>query len=88
MSQQPLADRFAEYACTLRFDELPPPVVHEVKRRFIDSIATAAGAMDAEAYHIARRCAERVSGHPGAAMIGGGSSSVEWATFVNGLLIR
>src|SRR5213078_2812162 len=27
-------------------------------------------------------------GEPGAAMIGGGASSVEWATFVNGLLIR
>src|SRR5437016_2688695 len=88
MSQQPLADRFAEYACTLRFDELPPPVVQEVKRRFIDSIATAAGAMDAEAYHIAKRCALRFKGDYSPGMIGGGSSSVEWATFVNGLLIR
>src|SRR5688572_17131085 len=88
MSQQPLADQFASYACSLRYEELPAPVVHEVKRRVIDSIATAAGAMDAEAYHIAKKCALRVSGNPGADMIGGGSSSVEWATFVNGLLIR
>ncbi len=88
MSQAPLANRLADYACQLRFEDLPPAVVHEVKRRVIDSIATAVGAMPAEAYAIARRCALRVSGNPGARLLGGGRSSVEWATFVNGLLIR
>jgi 2-methylcitrate dehydratase len=83
-----LADRLAEYAVGLKFENLPAPVVHEAKRRFIDSFATAAGAMDADAYRIARRCAERVSSTPGATLLGGGKSSVEWATFVNGLLIR
>ncbi len=85
---QPLAQRFAEYAAQLTFDALPEPVVHEAKRRFIDSFATAVGAMDAEAYHVARRCAERVSGKPSASLLEGGKSSPEWAAFVNGLLIR
>jgi 2-methylcitrate dehydratase len=85
---QPLANRLAEYACRLRFEDLPAPVVHEAKRRFLDSFATAVGAMDDEAYAIARRCALRVDGHPGASLLGGGHSSAEWATFVNGLLIR
>src|SRR5438270_2460827 len=85
---QPLASRLAEYACQLRFEDLPGPVVHETKRRFMDSLATAVGAMDAEAYAIARRCALRVQAQPGASMLGGGQSSAEWATFVNGLLIR
>src|SRR5947209_6451437 len=84
----PLANRLADYACKLRFEDLPRETVHEVKRRFIDSIATAVGAMSAEAYAIARRCALRVQGNPGAGLFGGGRSSVEWATFVNGLLIR
>src|SRR5260370_25894697 len=44
--------------------------------------------MDADAYAIARRCAERVRSEPGAGLFGGGRSSAEWATFVNGLLIR
>ncbi len=44
---QPLARRLADYACALRFEDLPAETVHEAKRRFIDSIATAAGAMDA-----------------------------------------
>jgi 2-methylcitrate dehydratase len=85
---QPLANRLADYSCQLRYQDLPAPVVHEVKRRFIDSFATAVGAMDADAFAIARRCALRVQGNPGASLLGGGRSSPEWATFVNGLLIR
>jgi 2-methylcitrate dehydratase len=88
MATPPLARRLADYACQLRFEDLPAPVIHEVKRRFIDSIATACGAMDADAYHIARRCAARFHSEPEVSMFGGGQSSVEWATFVNGLLIR
>jgi 2-methylcitrate dehydratase len=86
MPTQPLANRLAEYSCRLRFVDLPQPVVHEAKRRFIDSFATAVGAMDADAYAIAKRCALRVQGQPH--LLGGGQSSAEWATFVNGLLIR
>jgi 2-methylcitrate dehydratase len=85
---QPLANRLADYACKLRFEGLPQPVVHEAKRRFIDSLATASGAMDSRPYAIAKRCAERVQGQPGATLLGGGRSSAEWATFVNGVLIR
>jgi 2-methylcitrate dehydratase len=88
MSEAPLANRLAEYAVKLRFEDLPAAAVHEAKRRFVDSIATAVGAMDADAYAIARRCALRVRSEPGASLFGGGASSVEWATFVNGLLIR
>src|SRR5881275_2040931 len=83
-----LAERFARYATKLRFEDLPDAVVHEVKRRVIDSLATAVGAMDAEAYAIAKRCALRVQSDRSATLFGGGSSSVDWATFVNGLLIR
>src|SRR5579884_2739740 len=85
---KPLANRLAEYAVELNYGALPGPVVHEVKRRVIDSFATAVGAMDAQAYAYARRCALRVQGNPDAGLIGGGRSSPEWATFVNGLLIR
>ncbi|MCS6850992.1 MAG: MmgE/PrpD family protein [Gemmataceae bacterium] len=85
---QTLARQLAEYTVQLRFDDLPAPVVHEAKRRFIDSLGTAVGALPAEAYAIARRCALRVQGERSVGLIGGGRSSVEWATFVNGLLIR
>src|SRR6516225_6102470 len=85
---KPLAAQFAEYSFSLRYEDLPVPVVRETKRRFIDSFATAVGAMGADAYAVAKRCALRVQGNPGASLLGGGKSSAEWATFVNGLLIR
>jgi 2-methylcitrate dehydratase len=85
---QPLANRLADYASSLRYEDLPAAVVHETKRRFIDSLGTAVGAMDADVYGIARRCALRVQSQPGATLLGGGAASADWATFVNGLLIR
>ncbi len=88
MSSPTLAARLADYAHGLTFDKLTKEAVHEVKRRFIDSFATAIGAMPSEAYAIAKRCAGRVSSTPGASILAGGRSSIEWATFVNGLLIR
>jgi 2-methylcitrate dehydratase len=88
MAAQTLAGRLAAYATTLTFDKLTKEAIHETKRRFIDSLATAVGAMPSDAYAIAKRCALRVSSNPGASLLGGGRSSVEWATFVNGLLIR
>jgi 2-methylcitrate dehydratase len=88
MAAPTLAARLAKYATELTFEKLTPEAVHEAKRRVIDSLATAVGAMPAEAYHTAKRCALRVSGNPGASLLGGGHSSPEWAAFVNGLLIR
>lgn len=88
MSSLPLARRFAQYACKLQYDHIPSGVLHEAKRRFLDSFATAVGAMPADAYHIAKKVAGHMSSTPGASLLGGGTSSIEWATFVNGLLIR
>ena len=85
---QTLADRLARYAAGLSFEKLTPAAVHETKRRFIDSFATAAGAMPSDAYAVAKKCAARVSGNPSASILASGESSPEWATFVNGLLIR
>ncbi|MCS7168581.1 MAG: MmgE/PrpD family protein [Gemmatales bacterium] len=88
MSERTLAERLACYASRLRYEDLPPQVVHEVKRRFIDSFATALGAWHAEAHQIARRCALRIRSLPPCTLLGGGQTSPEWATFVNGLLVR
>src|SRR5439155_23936890 len=85
---QPLAERFAAYSVNLKYESLPAAVVHEAKRRFIDSFATAVGAMPADAFSVARKCALRNSGTPPATLLGGGKSDAEWATFVTGLLIR
>ena len=83
-----LAQRFANYAAKLRYEDIPQPVIHETKRRFIDSFATAVGAFPSDAFEIAKKVALRMAGGPAVSLIGGGSSDLNWGTFVNGLLIR
>ena len=59
----------------LTFDKLTREAVHETKRRFLDSFATAVGAMPSDAYAMARVLA-RISSNLGASILGGGQSSV------------
>jgi 2-methylcitrate dehydratase len=84
-----LAQRLAEYAVGLEFSHLPTPVVHEVKRRVIDSLACALGAWDAEPCVIARRVAARFPAKDGATLWGTGHRAPpDWAAFANGCLVR
>lgn len=83
-----LADRLVEFALSTRFDDLPERVVAEARRRLIDAFGCAAGALGEPAPGIARRVAATVGGTPGAALIGGGRSSADWAAFANGVHIR
>jgi 2-methylcitrate dehydratase len=88
MSTMNLAQRFAKYACQLTYAAIPPAVIHETKRRFIDSFATAVGAMDSDAFAIAKRTALKLAGGPPVSLLGGGTADLNWGTFVNGLAIR
>src|SRR6059036_696407 len=84
-----LAEQLAEYALGLKFEELPAPVVHEVKRRVIDSIGCALGAWDAEPCVIARRVASRFFAERGATLLGTTHRApADWAAFANGCLVR
>ena len=83
-----LADRLARFALSVRFEDLPDLVVVEATRRLVDALACAAGALHEPAPTIARNVASRVHGEPGAALIGGGRSSPDWAAFANGVHIR
>ena len=83
-----LADRLAEFALAVRFEDLPDQVVVEATRRLVDALGCAAGALHEPAPTIARKVAARVQGKPGAALIGGGRSSADWAAFANGVHIR
>lgn len=83
-----LAERLAEFALSVRYETLPPAVIAEARRRLIDALACAAGALHEPAPTIARRVASRVQGTPGAGLIGGGRSSADWAAFANGVHVR
>jgi 2-methylcitrate dehydratase len=83
-----LAERLADFALATRFEELPQAVVMEARRRLLDSLGCAAGALAEPAPVIARRVAGRSQGNPTVSLIGGGSAVADWAAFSNGVHIR
>src|SRR3989440_7075823 len=84
-----LAHQLADYTCALRFEDLSKEVVHEVKRRVIDSIGCALGAWNEEPCVIARKVASEFSAKNGATIIGTSHKSPpDWAAFATGCCIR
>jgi 2-methylcitrate dehydratase len=58
-----IAQKLAEYSHNLKYKDLPHEVVHEVKRRVIDSIGCAIGAFHSEPSRIARKIATDLNPH-------------------------
>src|SRR5216683_811931 len=84
-----LAHQLADYVGSLRFEDLSPEVVHEVKRRIIDSIGCALGAWNEEPCRIAREVASEFSAKHGATIIGTNHKAPpDWAAFATGCCIR
>ena len=84
-----LAHQLADYAGALQFEDLSKEVVHEVKRRVIDSIGCALGAWNEEPCVIARTVASEFSAKNGATIIGTSHKSPpDWAAFATGCCIR
>ncbi len=83
-----LADFLANFALTTRYEDLPTAVVIEARRRLVDALGCAIGALEEPASSIARRVAARYQGQPSVGLIGGGTSAPDWAAFANGVHIR
>jgi len=84
-----LADHLAQYARLLCDDDLPDSVVHEVKRRLLDSLGCAVGAWNAPPCSIAREMAQSVKVADGATVWGTGHRTLpDLATFANGAMVR
>ncbi|HET9418887.1 MAG TPA: MmgE/PrpD family protein, partial [Chthoniobacterales bacterium] len=89
MTTTTLAQQLADYASSLRFEDLSAEVVREVKRRMIDSVGCALGAWDEEPCRIARDVASGFSAKNGSTIIGTSHTSPpDWAAFANGCCIR
>src|SRR5882762_66824 len=84
-----LAHQLADYACALRFEDLSKGVVHEVKRRVLDSLGCAVGAWKEEPCVIARKVASDFSAKQGSTIIGTNHKAPsDWTAFANGCCIR
>src|SRR5216684_8838169 len=89
MATKTLAHQLANYACELKFEDLSKEVVHEVKRRVIDSLGCALGAWNEEPCVIARKVASDFSATRGSTIIGTSHKAPpDWAAFANGCCIR
>jgi 2-methylcitrate dehydratase len=79
----------AEYALSLDYSDLSPEVIHEARRRVLDSFACALGAFTSIPGQIARNMGQRVQSDYGATIFGTGDRTTpELATFANGILFR
>ena len=84
-----LDKQLANYICGLRYEHLPLPVVHEVKRRLIDSLACAYGAFHSNPGRITREIAREVTARKGATLWATvDNTTPDMAAFANGTLVR
>jgi 2-methylcitrate dehydratase len=81
--------RLTSYAAKLKFEDLPPETVHQVKRLMVDSLGCAIGAFTSEPAKAARDLAACVTGHAAATVIGTRDlTTPDLAAFANGTMVR
>jgi 2-methylcitrate dehydratase len=79
----------SNYTAALTFADLPQEVIHHAKRMLIDTLGCAIGGFASEPSTIARALAGMVtSQHPATILGSGQQTSVDLATFANGIMMR
>lgn len=82
-------DYLSSYTSSLDFKDLPPEVVHQAKRLWLDTLGCALGGYTGEPSKIARALASAVFSAQPATILGSGArTSVDLATFANGIMVR
>jgi 2-methylcitrate dehydratase len=85
-----LTRSLATFAASLRYEQIPPAILHHARRSVIDSIGCAFGGRDCEAARIGRRIAEGAAPlrHAGAVIGSDRLAPAEEAAFLNTVMIR
>ncbi len=85
-----LAEYLASYATSIKYQEIPSEVVRRAKALLIDALACSIRGFASEPGKIARKIAGRIfqCDMPATILGSGQKSSVELATFANGVMIR
>ena len=84
-----IVEQLSAYAAALRYEDLPSEVVQQAKRLIVDSVGCALGGYASEPAKIARAIAATVTSSEPATVIGSGArSSIDMATFANGVMLR
>ena len=83
------AEYLTAYAASLKFEDLPEPVVRQAKRMMVDSIGCALGGYHSEPARVGRAMAGTVASSVPATVLGSGQkTSPDMAAFANGVMIR
>jgi len=84
-----LAERLADYVHSTKYQDVPDNVVHETKKRIVDSLGCAIGAFTADPVKISRKVAEAARDSKGSTLFGTRKKTTpELAAFVNGIMLR
>src|SRR6266511_2390146 len=84
-----IAEYLSRYAVSLAFEDLPAEVVHQAKRLLVDTMGCAIGGYPSEPSKVARNLASAISSRQPATVLGSGQqTSLDLATFANGVMIR
>ena len=82
-------EALSSYACNLTYEDLPPDVVHQVKRTVADTLGCAVGGFLSEPAKVARKLAGEVTSGTPSRILGTSSySSLDMAGFANGVMVR
>jgi 2-methylcitrate dehydratase len=84
-----LTEQLSTYATTLQYENLPSEVVGQTKRLLVDTVGCGLGGYWSDPARIARDIAATVRSSEPVTVIGSGErTSVDLATFANGVMIR
>ena len=83
-----MVEQLGSWAADSRWENVSENARGALKARVLDSIGCAIGAMEAKPIQSIRQMTEELGGNPLVTLIGGGSSSPDYASFFNGAAIR
>jgi len=84
-----LAEELADYVHSTDYQSVPENVIHETKKRIIDSLGCAIGAFSADPVKISRKVAEIAQDTQGSTIFGTRKKTTpDLAAFVNGIMVR
>jgi 2-methylcitrate dehydratase len=84
-----VAQQLADYVDSVNYQDIPENVVHETKKRIIDSLGCAIGAFKSGPVKISRKVSESAQDRQGATLFGTKTRTTpDLAAFVNGIMVR
>jgi 2-methylcitrate dehydratase len=88
-NEMTLAGWMARYTKSLKFEDLPPEVIHQSKRLVLDTLGCCIGAYEADAVKILHGLIEELDGPKESTVLGSGlRTSCFYAALLNGLMVR